>query len=228
MYRSRLTRFRRYDYFANRMRKVAVDAPKLKFNIADKEDFSYILTDYGIALEGKKDVGVGIKDGSMFYKMDDTFSVDALRAFVADFQAGTLTGKYKEEEKYDSEPPADDDGDDGAEDHVVHLSDDTFAGVVNDASTDALVEFYAPWCGHCKSLKPVYKKVAAEFADDDGITIAAADATSLEVPSEFDVAGYPTVYWVPASGPSKAYDGARDFASMVEFVKENRSQGKEL
>ena len=39
---------------------------------------------------------------------------------------------------------------------------------------------------------------------------------------------YPTVYWVPASGPSKAYDGARDFASMVEFVKENRSQGKEL
>ena len=69
-----------YEYFANRLRKVAIDFKgKLVFNIADKEDFSYQLEDYGLELASKKDVGVGCKDGEKHYAMTDKFNVDNLR-----------------------------------------------------------------------------------------------------------------------------------------------------
>lgn len=50
-----------------------------------------------------------------------------------------------------------------------------------------MIEFYAPWCGHCRSLKPEYKKVAEYFEKDESITIAAFDATAGTVPQHFDV-----------------------------------------
>ena len=72
-----------FDYFANRLRKVAVDyVGKLIFNVGDKEDFSYQLEDYGLELSEKKDVGVGCKDGNKHYKMTDKFNVDNLKAFA--------------------------------------------------------------------------------------------------------------------------------------------------
>jgi hypothetical protein len=43
---------------------------------------------------------------------------------------------------------------------VISVDERDFDAVVLDASKDALVEFYAPWCGHCKRLAPDYEKVA--------------------------------------------------------------------
>lgn len=45
------------------------------------------------------------------------------------------------------------------EDHVIVLTDDDFPDVTS-KFTHILIEFYAPWCGHCKKLEPVYKEVA--------------------------------------------------------------------
>lgn len=36
---------------------------------------------------------------------------------------------------------------------------ENFDSIVNDDSKDVLIEFYAPWCGHCKSLEPKYKEL---------------------------------------------------------------------
>ena len=58
-----------------------------------------------------------------------------------------------------------------------------------------LLELYAPWCGHCKQLAPVYEKVGQAFAADPSIVIAKMDATSNDVPDRrFAVKGFPTIY----------------------------------
>ena len=43
---------------------------------------------------------------------------------------------------------------------VVSLTSTNFDRLVKDGDAVWLVEFYAPWCGHCKNLVPDYTKAA--------------------------------------------------------------------
>jgi protein disulfide isomerase family A protein 3 len=87
-----------YQYLANRVVKVAKDYKgKLLFNIADKKDYSYVLSDYGLGkLEGKRDIGVGLVKDKTYYKMTTaTFSTENLAQFVKDYFEGKLIGIEK-------------------------------------------------------------------------------------------------------------------------------------
>lgn len=72
---------------------------------------------------------------------------------------------------------------------VVTLTDENFDEVVMESNKDVMIEFYAPWCGHCKSLKPHYAEAAKQLAVIDTVTVAAMDATKHAVPEGFDVQG---------------------------------------
>ena len=39
-----------------------------------------------------------------------------------------------------------------------------FDEIVNNPEKDALVEFYAPWCGHCKALAPKYEELGEKVS----------------------------------------------------------------
>ena len=59
---------------------------------------------------------------------------------------------------------------------VTTLNEDNFAALL-DGSQHALVEFYAPWCGHCKNLAPEYEILGELYKEGDGVIIGAVDAT---------------------------------------------------
>jgi thiol-disulfide isomerase/thioredoxin len=46
-----------------------------------------------------------------------------------------------------------------------------------------LLEAYAPWCGHCKKLEPIYKELAEKLAGEEDIMIVKMEATANEHPS---------------------------------------------
>lgn len=52
-----------------------------------------------------------------------------------------------------------------------------FNDLVLNNEQDVLVEFYAPWCGHCKTLAPIYEEVARKLASNKNLVLAKCDAT---------------------------------------------------
>eukprot|EP01034_Spumella_vulgaris_P021665 gene21665-27706_t len=216
-----------FQYVTNRVRKVASEFKgRVLFNVANTLDFTQALDHYGFDDVHNNPILVGLVDENMYYAMDATtpFSVEALTAFVQSFRSGRLVGKERVPEKV-PRGHSEESEDDGSPSSVVTLTDSNFKEVVTDSAADVLVEFYAPWCGHCKQLAPEFKRAASAFSEDSGVTLAAMDATAHTVPKTFDVQGYPTLYFVPADKTKKPqpYEGGRDEESIVAFLRAHRT-----
>ncbi|KAG2496699.1 hypothetical protein HYH03_005115 [Edaphochlamys debaryana] len=100
---------------------------------------------------------------------------------------------------------------------VVTLTDDNFKSEVIKSNDLWLVEFYAPWCGHCKNLKPSWIEAASELQGK--FKLGAVDCTVHQsVCSEHGVQGYPTIKYFGTNKRSpEDYQGGRDTGSIVAF-----------
>lgn len=99
---------------------------------------------------------------------------------------------------------------------VLTLTKKTFDQHLKD-NKHTLVEFYAPWCGHCKKLTPEYEKAAVELKGK--VALAKVDATEeKEISSKYNVKGFPTLVWFE-DGKETEYDGGRTADTIVEWVK---------
>lgn len=102
---------------------------------------------------------------------------------------------------------------------LTTLVGDTFPKYLHEK--DLLILFYAPWCGHCKSFKPVYADFAKEM-ESTTLVVAQFDATANDYDKDlFNVAGFPTLYLVPAKGSPIEYSGDRSIESLKSFVEEH-------
>merc|ERR1711976_487358 len=76
--------------------------------------------------------------------------------------------------------------------NVVNLTERNFKQLVIDSDDLWLVEFYAPWCGHCKSLKPEYIKAAKAL--NGIIKVGAVDMTvEKSLANPLNIRGFPFI-----------------------------------
>ncbi|CAA2999828.1 disulfide-isomerase-like [Olea europaea subsp. europaea] len=102
---------------------------------------------------------------------------------------------------------------------------DSLQDVVFNSGKNVLLEFYLPWCGHCKELAQILDEVAVSFANDSDIMIAKLDATANDIPSgTFEVHGYPTMYFRSANGDVKQYEGKQTKEDIIDFIQKNRDK----
>jgi protein disulfide isomerase len=198
------------NYFKRRIQKVAGDfAGKLSFTFAD---FSLLPDRSSIGGSDQADFVVGIEEskGKKFAFAYDKFNVQNLKQFAQDYLAGKLEPHTK------SEPvPSDNSA------PVTVVVGKTFESIVLDDSKDVLIEFYAPWCGHCKNLAPTYDKLGERFADKESVVIAKIDATANDHAGDFEVRGFPTIYFKPAGATPIQYSGARELDDFVSFIEKH-------
>jgi protein disulfide-isomerase A1 len=105
----------------------------------------------------------------------------------------------------------------------------SYKDLVIENDKDVLLEFYAPWCGHCKALAPKYDELAELYAKNKDfaskVTIAKIDATANDVPDS--ITGFPTIKLFPAGSKEAPveYSGSRTVEDLANFVKENGKYG---
>lgn len=104
----------------------------------------------------------------------------------------------------------------------------TFDEIVMDTKKDVLIEFYAPWCGHCKKMEPEYLSLAKKYKNEKNLVIAKMDATANDVPhGAYKVEGFPTIYFAPSSkkqNPIQFSGGERNVESLSKFVEEHATK----
>ncbi|KAK7066384.1 hypothetical protein SK128_028156 [Halocaridina rubra] len=177
----------------------------------DEEDHSRILEFFGM----KKDEIPGLRiikleEDMAKYKPDKyDLSESGLTNFVQSFLDGKLKQHLLSEdlpEDWDKEP-------------VKVLVASNFDEVVFNKENDVLVEFYAPWCGHCKQLAPIYDQLGEKYKDHETIIISKMDATANEL-EHTKIQSFPTLkLYKKETNEVVEYNGERTLEGLSKFME---------
>ncbi|OQV09232.1 hypothetical protein CLAIMM_13375 [Cladophialophora immunda] len=109
---------------------------------------------------------------------------------------------------------------------VLQVTAKTYDSLIAQSNHSSIVEFYAPWCGHCQNLKPAYEKAAKNLA---GLAKVAAidcdDDANKPFCGQMGIQGFPTLKLIrPGSKPGRPivedYMGPRSTKGIVDAVKD--------
>jgi protein disulfide-isomerase A6 len=110
-------------------------------------------------------------------------------------------------------------GGSGGSGDVVTLTQSNFEEQVFNGKDVWLVEFFAPWCGHCKKLAPVWAEAAGQLKGK--VKLGAVDCTvEQSLGSQYQIKGYPTIkVFLPGQKEPQDYQGGRDTHSIVSYAE---------
>ncbi|GAB4862085.1 disulfide-isomerase [Ancistrocladus abbreviatus] len=182
----------------------------ISFLLGDVEASQGAFQFFGVKEDQVPLIIIQTNDGQKYLKPN--VEPDHIAPWVKEFKEGNVL-PYKKSEpipENNSEP-------------VKVVVADTLQEMVFNSGKNVLLEFYAPWCGHCKKLAPILDEVAVSFESDPDVVIAKLDATANDVPQDtFDVKGYPTLYFRSSSGKIVQYDGDRTKEDIIDFIQKSR------
>ncbi|EFO24730.2 Pdia4 protein [Loa loa] len=191
---------------------------KYHFAVSDEDEFADELAAVGLDDSGlEHNVLVFGYDGKKYPMRPNEFDnelAENLPAFMKKLSSGKIKPFVK------SAPlPKDDKG------PVKTVAASNFAQVVFDETKDVLVEFYAPWCGHCKAFEPKYKELAMKLKSEPNLLLVKIDATVNDIPKNYGISGFPTIYFAPAGKKKEPikYEGNRDLNDLTDFMKRHAS-----
>lgn len=151
---------------------------------ADDEDHQRILEFFGMKKEEVPAMRIiQLQEDMAKFKPDkNDLSPANIEAFVNKFLEGKLRQHLLSQdlpEDWDKTP-------------VKTLVASNFDDIALDKSKDVFVEFYAPWCGHCKQLAPIFDQLGEKFKDSDTVVVAKMDATANEL-EHTKITSFPTI-----------------------------------
>merc|ERR1739838_252118 len=183
----------------------------------DEEDHKRIMEFFGLEEAELPSMRI-IKleeDMSKFKPESTELSEENIRAFVKLYLEGGIKPHLMSEdipEDWDKEP-------------VKVLVGKNFQEVVMNTEKDVLVEFYAPWCGHCTQLIPTWDKLGEKYAEADTVVVAKMDSTANEL-EDVKVQGFPTIKLFK-KGDNKVidYNGERTLDGFIKFIESDGVHG---
>lgn len=184
----------------------------------DVEDHERIMEFFGLKKTEKPEMRLIKLEEEMtkFKPESNEITADKIREFVNK----VLDGKLKQHllsqdlpEDWDKHP-------------VRTLVSTNFDDVAFDKEKDVLVEFYAPWCGHCKQLAPIYDQLGEKYADRDDVVIAKVDATGNEL-EHTKVNSFPTIkLYKKGTNQVIEYNGERTLDGLSRFLETDGEYGR--
>jgi len=180
-------------YYLNRLRQAAKEHQGLVlFALADKKYFSHDLEQFGLNSTTPGELWTIRSHDTKKYasKPGTPFTKSAILDFVKKFQAGTLKNFLK------SAPAPDINNLQAGS--VYELVRENMDQWLADWTRGVMILFYAPWCPHSAKLLETYAEVAKQLDRYvHKVLITKFDATANDVPAQYSVKEYPTIYWIP-------------------------------